>query len=154
MAGAVLAVVTVSGVSAYWQAQQTIPGTVVTSGDLEVSATWEGTTPEWGSLFPGGVTPGATLRVETTANGENLRWLLLVNGQFPVAAADSAVLDVREGTCTQPGSPLTAAGLGPFTGSSTIFLCIRMSLKSTAPNSLQGQQIAPQLTITTEQVAQ
>lgn len=151
-AGAVLALAAATGVSAYWQAQQTVPGEVVTSGDLEISAAWVGGTPSWAALYPGQSTADATIRVTSTSSGDNLVWKVRVTGAVPADFETYATLQSWAGACGT-GTPIPEGGYGTFDAdTTTVDICVRYSLATGAPSSLQGKPLDPTITVTAEQV--
>ncbi|MGM7677438.1 hypothetical protein [Microbacterium sp. A94] len=152
-AGVLVALAAATGVSAYWQAQQTIPGEVVTSGDLAISADWLGGTPVWAALYPGQSTADAMIRVTSTNSGDNLAWKVRLTGAVPASFDPYATLQAWVGACGT-GAPIPADGYGEFTSStSAVDICVRYGLSASAPNTLQGQVLDPTITVTAEQVS-
>lgn len=149
-AGAVLALAAASGVSAYWQAQQTLPGGVATSGDLEVSAMWRDGTPAWTNLYPGGTTADATIRVTSNSTGDNLRWRVKVTSTVAPAFTSHTSFQAWAGACG--GTPIPVGGYGSFGPTDSVDVCIRYTLAAGAPATLQGQSINPAITVHAEQV--
>lgn len=151
--GAVVALAAATGVSAYWQAQQTVPGGVATSGDLAISADWVGGTPSWTALYPGESTSDAIIRVTSTSSGDNLVWKVRLTDVVAADFEPYATLHTWVGACGT-GDPIPADGYGSFTSStSTVDVCVRYTLLSTAPGTLQGQALNPTITVIAEQVS-
>lgn len=151
-AGALIALAATSGVSAYWQAQQTIDTATVSSGDLSISADWVGGTPAWPALYPGQSTPDTIVRVTAAAAGDTLVWRLKVAGTTAPDFTDYVTFQAWIGTCGS-SAPIPTEGTGSFTAeTSTIDVCVRYTLNAGAPSSLQGRPLSPQLIITAEQV--
>jgi hypothetical protein len=147
-AGAVLALAAASGVSAYWQAQQTLPGGVVTSGDLDIQVDWAGGA-AWGAIGPGTTISkratitvlgaGTTLSTRLTASASNA-------AAFNAYVTRSVSLDDCSGAA---GTTLPAAGYpttGGLTPGAQVTVCVRYTLAATAPSTLQGQDLAPNVT--------
>lgn len=152
-AGVILALAAATGVSAYWQAQQSIPGGVVTSGDLAISAEWVGGTPAWAALYPGQSTADATIRVTSTSTGNNLVWKVRVTETVAVAFEPYTVFQAWVGACGGP-SPIPAEGYGRFTADTdSVDICVRYALSNAAPSTLQGQALNPTVIVFAEQVS-
>ena len=150
-AGMVLTLAAVSSVAAYWQGQVTVPAATVSSGDLSVTASWPAGTPTWPALYPGQSTPGATLRVNTVAEGTTLQWRLRIDATFSALAEGAATLEAWRGACGS-GQLVPVDGIGPLEGSQPLDLCVRVTLAENATNTLQGLSLAPDITIVAEQV--
>lgn len=151
--GAVVALAAATGVSAFWQVQAAIPGGVTTSGDLAISADWVGGTPSWAALYPGQSTSDATIRVNADNSGENLVWKVRLTETVAAAFEPHTTFQAWAGAC-ETGTLIPAEGYGSFTSStSAVDVCVRYTLSPTAPSALQGQALAPQITVTAEQVS-
>ncbi|WP_243225939.1 hypothetical protein [Microbacterium sp. CIAB417] len=147
-AGAVLALAAATGVSAYWQAQQTLPGGTATSGDLDIQVEWAGGT-AWSPIAPGGTTSKrATITVVGTGTNLSTR-LTAVTAN---AAAFNAYItrSVSLDDCTgAPGAALPSAGYpssGGLSPGAQVTVCVRYTLSPSAPSSLQGQDLSPRVT--------
>lgn len=144
-AGAVLALAAATGVSAYWQAQQTIPGGTVSSGSLDLQVDWAGGT-TWPMPGPGG-TISKRATITYTGIGDNLQVVLTgVASNTPTFnpyVTRSISLDDCSGVA---GTPLPAAGY-PATGALDsgvpVTVCVRYTLAASAPATLQGTDLAP-----------
>lgn len=151
-AGVLIALAATSGVSAYWQAQQTIDTATVSSGDLSISADWVGGTPAWSALYPGQSTPDTIVRVTAAAAGDTLVWRLKVAGTTASDFTAYTTFQAWIGACDGP-TPIPPEGAGSFTAeTTTVDVCVRYTLNAGAPGTLQGQPLSPQLDITAEQV--
>ncbi len=147
-AGVVLALAAASGVSAYWQSQQTLPGAAVTSGDLDIAVEWAGGT-AWGPIAPGGtISKRATVTV--AGSGTNLSARLTATASNAAAFNAYVTRSVSLDDCSgAQGTALPAAGYptsGGLTPGSQVTVCVRYTLALTAPSTLQGQNLAPTVT--------
>ncbi len=151
--GAVVALAAATGVSAFWQAQAVVPVDAVGSGDLSISAEWVGGSPSWTPLYPTQSTSDATIRITSTSSGDNLRWSVRVRETVATVFEPHTRFQAWAGACGS-GAPISAdVGYGSFTSStSTVDICVRYTLLSTAPTTLQGLAMNPQLTVIAEQV--
>lgn len=151
--GAVVAFTAATGVSAYWHAQQTAPGGVATSGDLAISADWVGGTPSWSAFYPGQSTSDATIRVNADSSGDNLVWKVRLSETVTPDFEPHTTFRAWIGTCGT-GTLIPAEGYGTFSSNtSRVDICVRFTLSPTAPSTLQGQLLTPQITVIAEQVS-
>jgi predicted ribosomally synthesized peptide with SipW-like signal peptide len=147
-AGAVLALVATTGVSAYWQAQHVVAVPSTQSGDLDIQVAWAGGT-TWGAIGPGTtiskratitvVGSGTTLRARLTGTATNA-------AAFTSHVSRSISLDDcsgAAGTALPVDGYPSAGGLAP---GATVTVCVRYTLSASAPATLQGQDLAPQVT--------
>lgn len=142
-AGAVLVLAAATGVSAYWQAQETIPIETVSSGDLTVTASWAGGPPEWEALFPG-ESVESDINVTVNGEGDTLDWIVDVESP---SINPAFTFQAWQGSC-DTGTALPAAG-----SPEALSICVRYTLRSDADSSLQGKSFEPQITVTAEQVS-
>lgn len=152
-AGVFVALAAATGVSANWQAQQSLPGGVVTSGDLNISTTWVGGT-AWPSIAPTSTISKQAV-VTVTGNGTTLEAVLTGVAAYQNTAFTGYVTSsIHLGECASAGSALPSSGY-PSTGSlslgSAVTLCVRYTLSANAPASLQGQDLSPSVTFTASQ---
>ena len=147
-AGAVLALAAASGVSAYWQAQQILPGGAVSSGDLDIQVDWAGGT-AWGAIGPGAtISKRATITV--LGAGTTLSTRLTATASNAAAFNAYVTRSVRLDDCSgAQGTLLPTAGY-PTTGGlspgAQVTVCVRYTLAANAPATLQGQNLAPTVT--------
>jgi hypothetical protein len=155
IAGVLLALVLgASGAHALWQRTAALPAGVSTTGDLNVTAAWVGGTPVWAPLFPGDRAEG-TLRVTGTGAGGTLRWRLQVAGAVAPAFSSYTTFQAWQGACGT-GTPIPAAGYPsgtPLAVGASVDVCVRFTLATSAPGSLQGQSMSPTITVTAQQVS-
>ncbi|MFB7252285.1 hypothetical protein [Microbacterium sp. NPDC056234] len=147
-AGAVLALAAASGVSAYWQAQQTLPGGVASSGDLDIQVGWNGGN-AWGAISPGAtISKRATITV--LGAGTSLSTRLTATATNAVAFDPYVTRSVRLDDCSgAQGVVLPASGYpdaGGLAPGSQVTVCVRYTLSASAPSTLQGQDLAPNIT--------
>lgn len=141
MAGAVLALATATGVSAYWQAQQTIPGTVVTSGDLDITGvTWSKGT-DWGVISPG-QTVSNQATITYIATGANLSALLSADVTNSAAFDEWITRSAVLGACGASTESLPL-DVTPAPGEQQAIVCVSYTLFPTAPASLQTLDLTP-----------
>ncbi|WP_460802472.1 hypothetical protein [Microbacterium sp. GXF6406] len=140
-AGVVIALAAATGVSAYWQAQQTVNLDTVSSGDLSVSANWVGGTPNWSGVYPG-QSVDAKIAVAVQGEGTNLEWT--VNAQ-PSGLDPAFTFQAWSGECGTGGA-LPASG-----SPQTLIVCVRFTLAPGTSGSYQGLNFTPSVTITAEQ---
>lgn len=142
--------------NAFWGVQRDIPVSATTTGDLSVSATWNGAPPSWTDAMPGSSSTTATLRIVVGAKGDTLRWALKVQLGVASEFADWVTMTARAGDCSTGAMvPSTGAGYVPPQGGSapggTVDVCVRLSLSANAPSTLAGRQISPTVTAIVEQ---
>lgn len=154
IAGMLLALVLgASGAHGLWQRSSALPAGVSTTGDLDVTAHWVGGTPTWGPLFPGDSVE-ATLRVTGVGAGSTLGWRMLIAGSVADAFSPYTSFQAWTGGCGS-ATPVAADGY-PATGSlsigTAVDVCVRYTLATGAPGSLQGQALSPTIIVSAEQV--
>ncbi|MDQ1130097.1 hypothetical protein [Microbacterium sp. SORGH_AS_0888] len=155
--GAALAVFAgAAAANALWGVQRGIPATATATGDLSVSAGWNGAAPSWTNAMPGSSSTAATLRVVVEAKGDTLRWALKVQLGVAPEFTDWVTMTARVGDCnTGAIVPSTGTGYVPPQGGlapgATIDVCVRLSLSANAPSSLAGKEISPGVTAIVEQ---
>ncbi|MGL3151370.1 hypothetical protein ACSS7Z_13535 [Microbacterium sp. A82] len=142
-AGVLVALAAATGVSAYWQAQQELQGGLVASGDLTVSATWVGGTPNWTGLYPG-QSVERSVAVVVAPEGDNLKWTVNASSSNP---NDAFTFQAWRGACG------TGAALPATDSPETMSICVRYTLSSDAAAVAQGLTSTPTITITAEQVS-
>lgn len=138
-----------SAAQAYWQRSQPLPAVTVTSGDLNVVATWAGTMPAPGPLYPGQNRDLANLIVtETSASGSTLRWRLRPAVLLPISAPGSTYVQTTvyvqscgTGVVIAPGTSYAPPG-GLLPGES-VELCVRISLRADAPGDFTKVVLDP-----------
>ncbi len=152
-AGAVVALAAATGVSAYWQAQQTMTAGTVSAGNLDIDVAWDGGT-TWPRIGPG-QTIAKRATVDFVGSGDSLR-AVLTGSTTQASAFDGYVTsDISLDDCTSdPGPSLPSNGY-PDTGSllpgDSVTVCVRYTMASDAPSSLQGQDLSPSATFTISQ---
>lgn len=152
-AGVVLTFAAGTGVYAYWQAQQSVDLEEVSTGDLAITAEWLGGTPVWTALYPGQSTPDATIRVAASASGDTLAWKVRITETVAAAFEPHTTFQAWLGACGSP-NPIAAEGAGLFTAANDrVDVCVRYTLNTGAPESLQGQSLSPFITVHADQVA-
>lgn len=143
---------TVAG--AHWFESQQLPAPTVATGDLEVTTTWVGGAPTWGPLLPG-ESAEATLRVEAAVTGTTAGARLHLTGSAAPAAASHLSFDFSLGDCSTPSRPGFPESGYPSTGylqgAETVDVCVKVTLDASAPNSLQGTDLAPVVEATLQQ---
>lgn len=142
--------------NAFWGVQRSIPVTATTTGDLSVSAGWNGAAPSWTNAMPGSSSTTATLRVVVGARGNTMRWALKAQLGVAPEFANWVTMSARVGNCsTGAVVPSTGTGYIPPQGGlapgATIDVCVQLSLSTNAPSSLAGRQISPTVTAIVEQ---
>lgn len=148
--GAVLALATATGVSAYWQAQQRLDLGTTAAGDLKIDAAWK-TPPNWAAMYPGDSREGVIV-VTPTAHGQTLGWRLRVTSAVAPSLADHVAFRAWEGACGGP-TPIAPEGNGPFGVRTSFEVCVRYTLDSTTPRSMTGLSVSPVITVTAEQAS-
>lgn len=148
-AGAVLAVVATSTVSANWAAQQRVAAASVSTGDLGITVDWQGGT-TWPAIGPGG-TISKRGTVTVTGRGDNLRVGLTADVTNATAFTPYVTRSIRLDDCSgTPGTVLPTAGFpasGGLTPGQQVTVCVRYTLATNAPASLQGQAFSPAVTL-------
>lgn len=150
-AGVILALAAATGVSAYWQAQQTISGRVVTGGDLNIISVVWANDPNWGTIGPGQtLTNQATVTYVTTGNNLTAQLTAAVsyNPAFDGSVTDNATV----GTCGAPTGTFPMS-VSPMEGMQVATVCVNYTLSSNAPSTLQGVNLTPAVTFTLAQNA-
>lgn len=152
-AGVVLALAATTGVSAYWQAQHVVPVSSTRSGDLDIQVVWAGGT-TWGAISPG-TTISKRATITVVGSGTTLSARLTGTATNAAAFAAHTTRTISLDDCTgAPGPTLPAAGhpsSGGLAPGATVTVCVRYTLAGTAPSTLQGQNLAPQITFRLQQ---
>lgn len=149
-AGVLITLVAASGVSAYWQAQQTMNLSTIASGDLSVAASWK-SSPSWTAMYPGD-SREAIISVTPTIVGQTLRWRLRVTSTINPALVDHLSFQAWEGACGGT-TPIPSEGNGPYGSRSSFEVCVRYTLDASTPRSLAGQNVSPVITVVAEQAS-
>lgn len=140
---------------ALWQSRTALTAGTLTAGSFDLSTEWVGAWTAWKPLYPGRASDTATLRVtETAAGGTTLRWRLSASPAVSADLAPYVTTQVYVGACGS-GTPLGPTGYSPAGGLSpgqSVDLCLRVTLATTAPPSVQGKAVAPTITVTADQV--
>jgi len=145
VAGAVFALVAASGVSAFWTAQHVIPASDTASGNLDIQVAWDGGT-AWAPIGPG-TTISKRATITFVGAGSTLRARLTGTATNATAFDPHVTRTISLDDCTGVAGAALPSGGYPATGSlapgATVTVCVRYRLSATAPATLQGQNLAP-----------
>lgn len=148
-----LALTSATGAHALWGATRTVDAGVSSTGSFTVNAAWIGGAPAWQALFPNTSADGQ-IRVTQAGNGNTLGWRVRVSSTVSAEFAPHVTFQAWVGACGT-GTPVPTDGYpagGHLASGTTVDICVRHSLTSGAPGSLQGKSFNPQITVIGEQV--
>ncbi|WP_430593112.1 hypothetical protein [Humidisolicoccus flavus] len=151
-----------AGANAWWNVTKNVSSGAVATGDLRVTSTWaSGSGSTWGNLAPGGTSGDRTLQVVVSGAGSTLHWKIRVIGTVNPSFNAYMTFHAWEGACgtgtpipnantPAPGDMYPVSGNG-HKGNRTMNICVRFTLLSSAPPSLAGLAVQPNVTVAVEQ---
>lgn len=144
-------VVAVSGTAALWHRDTDLGAGIATTGDFVTAAHWAGAPPDWAAFLPG-ESRQASLVVANHGAGDTLRWRFAVESVTRAEFDGHVTFEALAGACEdQPvspvGTPWHPADGGLAAGEEAV-ICVRYTLHTDAPSTLQGQPVEPRITIT------
>lgn len=136
-----------------WERRIDLPLAPVAAGSLGLTTAWVGGQPTWTPIFPGETRDTGLLRVTGAGSGTTLRWQLSATVSFGDGFDGFVTAQVYRGACG--GTPLPATGYAPAGGygpGDSVDLCLRLTLSTNAPSTLQGRPLVPTVHVTADQL--